>query len=112
MTTKGGHTHRPSGVVQAKTPLWCSITCGVCHQEFVGNAHSVPNYCGRGVCAVCWRRVNLFRRQANLGEWDTPDDAYPAEPDEVHAPPPDAPALTFPGAPLPGQRKRLRKARS
>ena len=113
---KGGHTHRAPGIAQARTPLWCEITCGVCHQPFVGNAHSVPNYHGRGVCASCWRRVNLFRRQAGMNEWDTPDDAYPITPDEVHADPSERAEqrLTFPGAPErlhAGKRRKGRRGR-
>lgn len=34
--------------------------------------------------AGCWRRLNLFRRQANMDDWTTPEDAYPGtDPDQV-----------------------------
>lgn len=72
---KGGHLLRPVGSHRA--PLWVSLHCGGCGGEFTGNAHSVPQVHGWPACPSCWGRLNLFRRQANMPEWDTPEDAYP-----------------------------------
>lgn len=82
MTTRGGNLLRPIG--SRRAPLWVSLHCGCCSGEFVANAHSVPQFRDAPACRSCWRRLNLFRRQANMPEWDTPEDAYPgADPDQV-----------------------------
>lgn len=79
---RGGHLLRPIG--SRRPPLWVSLRCGCCGIEFVGNAYSVPQFRDAPACRGCWRRLNLFRRQANMPEWDTPEDAYPgADPDQV-----------------------------
>lgn len=79
---KGGHLLRPIG--SRRTPLWARLVCGVCGIGFEANAHSVPQIDGRPFCRGCCRRLNLLRRQANMAEWDVPEDAYPdADPDQV-----------------------------
>lgn len=87
---KGGHLLRP--LHARRTPLWVDLRCGCCGTGFVGNAYSVPQYRDVSACRGCWRRLNLLRRQANLPDWDTPEDAYPgADPDQVKYVIPTAP---------------------
>jgi hypothetical protein len=83
------HLLTPPGVHHRRKPLWVALRCGGCRSRFVGNAFTVPQYPGDAVerspaCRACWRRLNLLLRQANLPEWETPEDAYPdADPDQV-----------------------------
>lgn len=77
--------------------MWVRLHCGSCAIGFEANAYAVPQYQGVAVCRGCWRRINLFRRQANLDEWDTPEDAYPeANPDQVRD---EIPAVAHPRFP-------------
>lgn len=62
--------------------LVARLTCGGCGKRFDANPHRVPMFgtetAGRWpCCAACWDRLNALRRQANMPEWDRPEDAYP-----------------------------------
>jgi hypothetical protein len=75
------------------------LRCGGCGSRFTGNAYSVPQYRDAPACRGCWRRLNLLLRQANLPEWETPEDAYPgADPDQVRdeIPAPARPRIVLP----------------
>jgi hypothetical protein len=97
---RGGHLLGPPGVHHLRrAPLWVQVTCGCCGIGFEANAYTVPQYRDAPACRSCWRRLNLFRRQANLDEWDTPEDAYPgADPDQVRD---EIPTVAHPRVRLP-----------
>jgi hypothetical protein len=81
---RGGRLLVPGRVDRHRQPLWVPLHCGCCGSRFEANAYSVPQFRDAPACRGCWRRLNLLRRQANMPEWDTPEDAYPgANPDEV-----------------------------